>query len=207
MFISTLQSVAPCVCVCEQSGILLYLCRWWAQRMASWTLTIPQPDTPTLPSLLPLRLKWLTKPSTKQLFRWVEDCAASCRVGVNSILLSPNINNEHRFRNNLHRFHHCILDVHLCLFKYEVKTHFVSEHTSVLQYHETYSKFRFDSDATNNRILFFLEYFKALFSVTLNEVNVYSKATIYRKSFVLRKSIYAWIGPISWKPIFFFTWH
>lgn len=166
MFISTLQSVAPCVCVCEQSAVLLYSCRWWAQRMASWTLMIPQPDTPTLPSPLPLRLKWLTKPSTKQLLKWLEDCAASSRVGVNSILLSPNINNEHHFGNNLHRFHHCILNVRLGLSKYEVEqcnTHSVSEQTAILRHHKTYSKFRFDSYATNNKNMFFQSISKLCF--------------------------------------------
>lgn len=109
--------------VCEQSGVLLYSCRWWAQRMASWTLMIPQPYTPTLPSPLPPRLKWLTKPSKKQLSKCIEDCAASSRVQFNSILLSPNpvliwkqIRNLLHSLLNLFRFSFCCFLVPPCDF-------------------------------------------------------------------------------------------
>lgn len=80
-------SSPPCkqwhdVYVIEQSVVLFYLCRWWAQQMVSWTLMIPQLDTPTLPSQLQPRLKWPMKPSMKQLSQCVEDSATSSSVGV-----------------------------------------------------------------------------------------------------------------------------
>lgn len=53
---------------CEEC-VRLRPCRWWAQRTASWTLTIPPQDTRTLRSQLPPMLKWLMKPSKKQQCR------------------------------------------------------------------------------------------------------------------------------------------
>lgn len=53
--------------------------RWWAQRTASWTRMIPQPDIRTLPSLSSPRSKRLTTQSELNRIYWVGLCKESAR--------------------------------------------------------------------------------------------------------------------------------